>query len=160
MKNASTLRFRPGVEPLEAREVPAFLAPITSPGGGDSVAVGDVNLDHRDDVAVLRGKNVVVSLSVGDGTFRTLTTLTGAKGPLVSAYIRDVNNDGKPDVMAIGSKPDGWTVGDPGAQGRVRTYTVYVNIWLGNGDGTSGPLNTTSISHSGRHTTHLLRNCT
>jgi hypothetical protein len=99
---------------------------------------------------VLRGKEVRVSLGIGDGTFRSLTTLTGAKGPLIHLAIRDTNSDGKPDVIATAAKQDGWETSWPGIidpPSRLRTYTVYTNIWLGNGDGTFGSVTTTS-SHS------------
>ncbi len=145
MKNAT--RFRPGMERLEEREVPAFLAPIDSPGGGDSIATGDVNEDGRDDVAVIQGKKVAVSLGTGDGTFEKGPTLSGAKGPLQRVGLHDVNGDGNLDVIASGIKASGWTTGWGGF--RTRTYTSYGNVWLGNGDGTFGSVTTTTLDTFG-----------
>jgi hypothetical protein len=138
MKKAIALRFRPSLERLAERDVPAFLAPITSAGGGGGIAAGDVNLDGYADVAVLSGKNVVVSLGHGDGTFQPWVTLTGAKGPVVGLAIDDWNGDGRPDVAAVGHKPDGWTTNWFGE--RVRTYTVYMSFWYANADGTFQPV--------------------
>src|SRR4051794_24931554 len=95
MKNESGLRFRPGIERLEARDVPALLAPIASPGGGVRAAVGDFNHDGRADVAAVGARlestgiyadlvtnpgSVTVSLSKGDGTLQRSASLSGAKG--------------------------------------------------------------------------------
>jgi hypothetical protein len=149
MRNTLAFRVRPRIELLEEREVPAFLAPITSAGGGDSIDVGDLNLDGRDDVAVLRGKDVVVSLGTGEGTFRPLTTLTGGKGQLTVVSLGDVNADGKPDVTALGATPDGWGPwgGWPGAPW-VRTYTIYRNTWMGKGNGTFTKVTTSTIARN------------
>lgn len=146
MKNAPALRFRPTVERLEEREVPAFLAPISSPGGGDLITVADVNADGLDDVAVLQNKHVRVSLSNGNGTFRSVSTLSGAKGAVLDHLeISDYNADGRLDVIAFGGTQDGWAsfFGE-----RVRTSTLYRNVWLGNGDGTFGSVGT---AITGRH---------
>lgn len=142
MKNPSVHRFRPLMERLEEREVPAFLAPISSPGGGDSVAVGDLNLDGRDDVATVRGKNVRISLSNGDGTLRLTNTL-GANSKIVSVGVWDINGDGKLDVRAASVKRNGsgWNGSD--------RYDVYINVWLGDGTGSFGPRTTTFFGLGG-----------
>src|SRR5262245_27490773 len=72
---------RPTVEALEDRSVPSFLAPVTSLGGGGSLAVGDFNHDGRSDIVVLSGTDkLTVSLSNGDGTFRQSSILGSGKG--------------------------------------------------------------------------------
>ena len=82
MKNP-TRPVRLAVEACEPREVPAFLTPISSPGGGSAVAAGDVNHDGRADIAVVSNNSVAVSLSNGDGTFQFARKLSGAKGYLL-----------------------------------------------------------------------------
>lgn len=144
MKKQVAPRFRPVLDRLDGRDIPSFLGPVTSPGGGDLITVGDFNADGRDDVAVLKSKSVVVSLSNGDGTFRAGSALKGASGAINSIQVADYNGDGKLDVRAIGETPDGWTYF---FVQRVRTYTLYVNQWLGNQDGTFGPVMTMSNKH-------------
>src|SRR6476660_1093266 len=95
MRNSPVSRFRAAVEHLEAREVPAFLSPIASSGGGVQLAVGDFNHDGRDDVASVKGiilssgpdteviqasGKATVHLSAGDGALQQSASLSGAKG--------------------------------------------------------------------------------
>src|SRR5262245_41241290 len=96
-------RARLSVDRLECREVPAFMAPVASPGGGGQVATGDVNHDGRDDIAVVGGKRrIAVSLSRGDGTFQLAAPLTPGKLPggtgtyRTDLHMADVNRDGNP----------------------------------------------------------------
>src|SRR5437764_1347632 len=51
----ATAGFRPGLESLEDRAVPAFLAPVSYTTGANpaGIAVGDFNGDGRDDMAVV-----------------------------------------------------------------------------------------------------------
>ena len=116
-------------ESLESRTLLSFSSPIVSRGGaGPDLKVADFNQDGKDDVAVLGDRNsVVVSLSNGDGSFRVSATLSKAKGELRTLAATDVNGDGKRDIVAHGvtllsSAPS-------------NTYTLYTNVWLGNGDG-------------------------
>src|SRR5262245_54439587 len=92
------------LEPLEARDVPSFLAPLAFCAGGynTSVAVGDFNGDGRPDLAVAYlGGAGSVFLGNGDGTFRLPRTfLTG--GSSTSVAVGDFNGDGRPD-LALGS---------------------------------------------------------
>jgi hypothetical protein len=133
------------VEALEDRCVPAFLAPVTSPGGGFSLAVGDVNHDGRDDIAVIDGKSqssVIVSLSNGDGTFKQSSTLTHARGTLYYLAINDQNGDGKLDIVAYsyGHVTTTYSVVFPPEY----SYTEYHNVYLGNGDGSFAARPTTT----------------
>jgi FG-GAP-like repeat len=135
---------RPAVETLEDRDVPSFLAPVASPGGGGGLTVDDVNHDGRADVAVISGKSAVsVSLSNGDGTFRHAANLTRAKGNLTSLSLSDQNFDGNLDVVAHGIGEvvalDTFVVFGP-----VYQVTTYSTVWLGKGDGTFGSRSTTS----------------
>jgi len=83
------------------------------------VAVADFNGDGKPDL--LSGGGVF--LGNGDGTFRLGTVLPSVFGPpylLGPSAVGDFNGDGKPDVAAI----------DNG----------YLDVFLGNGDGTFGPV--------------------
>src|SRR5262245_27549990 len=125
------------VEVLEDRTVPSFLAPVTSPGGGNALTAADFNHDGRDDVVVFSSKNrLSVSLSNGDGSFSLSSKLTTAKGELgFSPYVSDVNGDGKLDIVAT-------TVA-----GKLNYETYYEYVWLGNDDGTLGPPTVTSFQY-------------
>jgi hypothetical protein len=50
---------------LESRRLLSFSAPVTSPGGGNSVAVGDFNRDGRDDVVVFTNNQGRIGVSLG-----------------------------------------------------------------------------------------------
>ncbi len=117
------LRLRLGLERLEVRTVPTFLAPVTFAVGSTPVAsvVGDFNGDGRVDVVVTGGATGTVKtlLSNGDGTFQAPISSPAGLSPqaIVTA---DFNGDGKLDVAASQS-PSG------------------IDILYGNGDGTFQP---------------------
>lgn len=86
-----------------------FVATETLPvaGGGTNVAVGDVNGDAIPDLVFgSSGTNVSVVIGHGAGTFGAATSwpagdasFQSGPGPL-SVTLADVNNDGKPDIVA------------------------------------------------------------
>jgi hypothetical protein len=140
------------VERLEERDMPSFLAPIGSPGGGVRLAVADFNHDNRSDVATIQLANrhgtsvagdVIVNLSNGNGTFHVSDTLRGVKGDgIYGIDVRDRNNDGLPDITvqtATAGRLLYYYWGSP-----VYSLTVYDNVWLGKGDGTFGTLKVSS----------------
>src|SRR3954469_6548649 len=76
------IRFRPGLEGLEDRAVPAFIAPVDYAAGAGvtSAAVGEFNGDRLKDIAPvgnLSGRGVVqVLLYSGTGTFTPAASAT------------------------------------------------------------------------------------
>jgi hypothetical protein len=110
---------RPGVEALEARTVPSFLAPVSYPfAGANDVAVGDFNNDGIPDLATTGNNTVSVHLGNGNGTFQpALATTTSSNATLFSLVVGDFNRDGKLDIVA-------------------QVYGGGVQTLLGNGDGT------------------------
>jgi hypothetical protein len=113
--------FRPGLQALEDRTVPAFLAPVSYAAGANTagIAVGDLNGDGRDDMAVVNQAvtgSVTVLLGNADGTFQPGVNDAAGASP-VDATAGDLNGDGKLDLVVAGSN---------------------VSVLLGNGDGTFG----------------------
>lgn len=92
----------------------------------DSVVVGDLNGDGRLDLAVSNFADGTVSvlLGNGDGTFQPHVDYPAGSVPS-SVIIGDFNGDGKLDLAMSNYAPGGINV-PPG----------YVNVLLGNGDGT------------------------
>jgi VCBS repeat protein len=160
VKNTSESRFKPGMERLEEREVPAFLSPMTSPGGGVRLAVGDFNHDGRDDIAALKGTilssgaitdvirvggGATISLSAGNGSFQKTGSLSGAKGYYLGNFtVSDRNGDGDLDITlyTFDRRLDPVGVHEP-----VFRATAYDNVWLGKGDGTFARVSITVYPH-------------
>src|SRR5262249_36732950 len=140
--------------------------PLTSGGGGASLAVGDFNHDGRDDVATFNGTitsqvgyfgftyefvtlsgktNVSVCLSNGDGTVQHPIKLSGALGKYLESFsARDWNGDGNLDVVArtVGLAHRG--VNQVGGFFPVYSADVYDNVWLGKGDGSFAKVSITT----------------
>ncbi|HKB39524.1 MAG TPA: FG-GAP-like repeat-containing protein [Gemmataceae bacterium] len=118
---------RPNVEVLEARCLPAFLAPVSYAAGGyvGDVKAGDFNGDTVPDLVAANTDDNAVSvlLGNGDGTFQSAQTFAVSPWP-ESVAVGDFNEDGKLDLATA-------------------NYDYYgdndVGILLGHGDGTFAP---------------------
>ena len=109
-----------------------FQTPVTFSSGGfdaGSVAVADVNGDGRLDLIVsnqcdfscTKG-SIGVLLGNGKGSFQTVTTYSSGGRVAGQVTVKDVNGDGKPDLL-VANPLDGTT-----------------GVLLGNGDGTFQPV--------------------
>ncbi len=109
-----------------------FLPPVTYSSGGlysFSVAVADLNGDHKPDLVVTNrctdpacdsDGSVAVLLGNGDGTFQAAVIYDAGGLETQSVAVADVNGDGKPDIL-------------------VANASDTVGVLLGNGDGTFQP---------------------
>jgi len=109
--------FRPRLEPLDDRLVPAFLAPADySTGAGPwAMVAADFNNDAVLDLAVANyyDSSLSVLLGNGDGTFRPAADpapATGA-GPL-SVSVGDFDRDGNLDLATAGNEDVRVLMGD------------------------------------------------
>jgi len=96
-------------------------------GGGQSLAVADVNSDSKPDLVVVNyfSDTVGVLLGNGDGTFQQALTYSSS-GQLPDAVaVADVNGDGKTDLLVSNR-----------CQSPACGYRGLVGVLLGNGDGT------------------------
>jgi hypothetical protein len=126
-------RFRPTLESLEARNLPSFLPPITSPLGSGTglTAVGDFTGDAIPDLVTVAGNSTVrVVPGNGDSTFGSPIDIRGLPSGYHDALaVGDFNGDGNLDVVVT---TRAFRTGDPN----------FVSVLSGNGDGTfQAPMN-------------------
>ena len=133
-KRNTSSRFRPGLECLEDRAVPAFLAPASYAAGANpaGIAVGDYNGDGRADLAVANQTLDGDRRHPAEQRRRHVpadASITPPGPNPIDAKAGDFNGDGKADLAVVG------------------ILTATVNVLLGNGDGTfAAP---TSLRHRG-----------
>jgi hypothetical protein len=101
----------------------ALGSPITAGSGPISVAIGDVNNDHKMDIVVANLNSSNVSVLLGDGAGRFTQpggspVSTGASTGPFSVALGDVNNNGNLDIVSANS------------------LTNNVTVLFGNGNGT------------------------
>ncbi len=101
--------------------VSAPLPSLNGSGYEGRILVRDLNGDGKDDLIVNQAGGLAVLLSNGDGTFHLVPGFPYAGNGNNGLFAVDVNGDGKPDIVAVGSV---LSVGDIG-----------VSVLLGNGDG-------------------------
>ncbi len=162
-----SLSVRLGVERLEARTQPSFLAPPSYDvgDGPQSVAVGEFNGDGRADLAAANANSNTVSvlLGNGDGSFGAARNFAVGLSPW-SVALGDVNGDGLPDLVtgavillgngdgtfqkaiSHGGRGGRVAVGEFNGDGflDVAVASGTVRVLLGNGDGT---FQTTNVSY-------------
>jgi hypothetical protein len=116
--------YRPRLEALDERVVPAFLDPVSYAVGTypNAVVSGDFNNDAVDDLAFANGGDQTVSVLLGnaDGTFDPAISSPSGNAP-TSLAAGDFNDDGMLDLVT-GDHPYG--------------LTTDVTVLLGNGNGT------------------------
>jgi hypothetical protein len=120
-----------------------FQAPVTSAAGTGvlhPVAVCDINHDGNLDV-VTSGS---VLLGNGDGRFQAprqnLSIPAGVVGNVVA--VGDLNNDGILDLVSTHYVSTGYT---SGLRFRISSTAIYLDVALGNGDGSFRPRGTMAI---------------
>ena len=93
-----------------------------------SVAVADVNGDHKPDLVVANSNSYAVGvlLGNGDGTFQTAVQYDSGGWADQSVAVHDVNGDGMPDLLVTNQCASSTECASGGV----------VGVLLGNGDGT------------------------
>src|SRR4051812_43292957 len=123
-----------GIEGLESRTVPAFLAPVNLTTGASIVAaaVADFNGDGLKDIVTVgsvSGRGVVsVQLNHGDGTYTAGPGANTGNSPM-DVEVGDFDGDGKEDVVTI-----------------AQYYTGGITVIKGNGDGSFQPYESYTVA--------------
>jgi hypothetical protein len=126
LSNDGTGRFADGALPLDRWT-------------GFSVALGDLNGDHRPEALLdISGGGVVLYRNRGDGTFRRDIDLPDAgPGPIAVMRFRpalgDLNGDGRQDVLAAGCCGRG--LGETPDSPLTEPLFPYSQVWLNAGGG-------------------------
>jgi hypothetical protein len=99
--------------------------PIAYPGGnGKSIAVGDLNLDGRNDIAVTQNDGVGIFYRNGSGGFDAMVSHGYGESIGTDSFhdvkIADLNNDGRMDLLTVYN----------------RFFDAVVNVYYQNSDGT------------------------
>jgi hypothetical protein len=112
---------------------------IPSDSGILQVLTADFNGDGNQDLVFLQVFRITVVLGNGDGTFQPPIHTPVTATPYFSAMaVGDFNNDGKVDVAVLG------------ATNQIAGGTVFLQTYLGRGDGTfSEPVSSPSSSFIG-----------
>jgi hypothetical protein len=106
------------------------------------VAVGDFNRDGKLDIVATNYSGVSVLLGNGDGTFQPAQNLALPLGQISqSLAVGDLNGDGKLDLVVTGTTGYFGPYGGYGPPSGAN----YVNVLLGNGDGTFSDASTVQI---------------
>jgi hypothetical protein len=113
---------------------------LRNPTFGSIVAIGDVNRDGKPDLIISTNADVEVWLGNGDGTFSYKGNLTTSStvgtlypGAYGSTSIIDVDGDGNPDLVTIGSS---------------QSLLPLLAVFYGAGDGTFAAPVLVPISHT------------